>query len=91
MTPGFLLVLLFFQLLSIAMPAKVIRAALEDSTTGNYVIVLSEETSQRRFREIEEGVRNSGSIIYTTVNGDYAKIISANLSEHALEKVRLKE
>ena len=88
MNPGWSLVLLFLQFLSTAEPAKVIRAAPEDSTTGNYVIVLSEGTSQSRFLEIEERVKSTRSVIYTKVNGEFAKIISANLSEHALKKVK---
>ena len=82
-----LLLLVTAQILSTAEARDIVRAAPGELKTGNYIIALSEGTNQSRFDDIVEEVISTGSIIYSKVNGDFAKIISANLTEETLRKV----
>ena len=67
---------------------KILRAKTGVETTGNYMIVLSLDTSDERFREIESyvGVVAAGEKIHS-LNGRFSKIITTKLSEEALQRV----
>ena len=70
---------------------RVIRAAPGTETTGQYMVVMTPETSHERFEAIAEKVQtvSLSSKIHKT-EGPFAKMIVTRLSVDEAHKVRLK-
>ena len=69
---------------------RVIRADPGVETTGRYIVVLKSETSHDKFETIADEVRNESlnAAIFEKVEGPFAKIVTAELSEDGAHKVR---
>lgn len=70
---------------------RVIRAAPESNKTGCYIVKIEDSTSHDRFEELTEKILNESTDhrIYEKVEGSISKIVTARLSEDALDRVRL--
>ena len=70
-------------------PRRVIRAAPGEETTGNYIVVIEKETSHSTFEHIADEVRNESldHRIAEKVEGPFAKIIAAKMTEEAAHRV----
>ena len=68
---------------------KIIRAQAGAATTGNFIVKLSMDTSSERFNDLVKHIEREAddNKIHGRVDGRFAKIISARLSERALEMV----
>ena len=68
---------------------RIIRAAPESNKTGCYIVKLEDHTSHDKFEEIAEMVlkESTDHHIYEKVEGHAAKIITARLTEEALQEV----
>ena len=78
--------------LTVAIEAKkILRAQAGAATTGNFMVVLDKGVSSERFRQLVQlvGGNAEDQKVYSQVDGMFAKVITAKLSEEALEKVRL--
>ena len=70
---------------------RVIRAAPGIETTGQYIVVLTPETSHERFEAIAEKVRTQSlSSEIQKIYGLFAKMLVARLSVYEAHKVSLK-
>ena len=81
--------LLSLVLLIVAVEAKkILRAQEGAATTGNFMVTLDLDTPNERFDELVEmvGIHAADQKIHK-INGHYAKIITAKLSETSLERV----
>ena len=84
-------VILSLAILTTAIEAKKILRAQEGATkTGKFMVSLDLDTPDERFDELAEmvGVHAADQDV-KKLNGEIAKIITAALSESALETVRL--
>ena len=82
--------MLLLATLAMVMETKeIIRAQEGATTTGKFIIKLSRDTSTERFNDLVDYVERESedSQIYRKVNGNFTKIITARLSEAALEMV----
>ena len=68
---------------------KILRAQEGAATTGNFIVKLSANTSSGRFDDLVKHIESEADDgkVRTKVDGKFAKIISARLSETALEMV----
>ena len=84
------LILVLF-LVAAVQTRRVIRAAPGIETTGQYMVVLTPDTSHERFEAIAEKVQSQSlsSDIYK-IEGEFAKVIVAELSEAEAHQVSLK-
>ena len=84
--------LLFILLKDKAESRRVIRAASGSNTTGNYIVVVSDGTNHTRFLEIADRVKNESinSKVYEQVEGPFANIIAAKMTEDAAHRVSTK-
>ena len=83
-----ILVLLF---VAAVQTRRVIRAAPGIKTTGQYMVVLTPDTSHEKFEAIAENVRSQSlSSEIHTIEGQFAKVIIAKLSLDEAHKVSLK-
>ena len=83
--------LLSLVLLTVAVEAKkILRAQEGAATTGKFMVALDIDTPDERFDELVEmvGIQANDQKIHR-INGRFAKIITAKLSESALEIVCL--
>ena len=71
---------------------RVIRAAPGIETTGQYIVVLTPDTSHEQFEAIAEKVRTQSlsSEIYK-IEGQFAKMVVARLSVYEAHKVSFKK
>ena len=79
--------------LTVAVEAKKILRAQEGvAITGNFIVKLSADTSSERFDDLVEHIEHEAGDggVHAKVDGKFAKIITATLSETALEKVSCK-
>ena len=83
-----ILVLLFA---TVVQTRRVIRAAPGIKTTGQYMVVLTPETSHERFEAIAEIVRTQSlSSKIHKIEGPFAKVVVTKLSVEEAHKVSLK-
>ena len=83
-----ILVLLFA---AVVQTRQVIRAAPGIKTTGQYMVVLTQETSHERFEAIAEEVQSQSlSSEIHKIEGEFAKVITTKLSVDEAHKVSLK-
>ena len=83
-----ILVLLF---VAVAQTRQVIRAAPGIETTGQYMVVLTPDTSHERFEAIAENVRSQSlSFEIHKIESQFAKVIVAKLSLDEAHQVSLK-
>ena len=84
--------LLLVASLNFAESRRVIRAASGSNTTGNYIVVVSDGTNHTRFLEIADRVKNESinSKVYEQVEGPFANIIAAKMTEDAAHRVSTK-
>ena len=84
-------VLIFVLLVAAVQTREVIRAPSGIETTGQYMVVLTPDTSHERFEAIAEKVQNQSlsSEIYK-IEGQFAKVIVTELSLDEAHKVSLK-
>ena len=67
---------------------RVLQAAPGAATTGNYIVKLSQDTTHERFLEVVNLIEHdSDSTVHSSVDGQFAKFITARLSEDAIKKV----
>ena len=85
-------VILSLVLLTVAIEAKkILRAQAGAAKTGKFVVALDLDTSDERFYKLVKKVSiEADDKEIQRVNGNYAKIITAKLSERALEMVCFK-
>ena len=78
-------------LISLVESRRVIRAAPGEETTGNYIVVMEKETNHSTFEHIADEVRNESMDhkIAEKVEGPFAKIIAAKITEEAAHRVSL--
>ena len=70
---------------------KILRAQEGADTTGNFIVKLSADTSSERFDDLVDYIDSEAEDgVHTIVNEKFAKIITARLSETALEMVSCK-
>ena len=83
--------ILVLLLVAAVQTRRVIRAAPGIETTGQYMVVLTADTSHERFEAIAEKVQSqsSSSDIYK-IEGEFAKVIVTELSEAEAHQVSLK-
>ena len=82
-----ILVLLF---VAAVQTRRVIRAAPGIETTGQYMVALTLDTSHERFEAIAEQIQSqSSSSEIHKIEGQFAKVIVAKLSEVEAHKVSL--
>ena len=82
--------MLLLATLAVVMETKeIIRAQEGATTTGKFIIKLSRDTSTERFNNLVDYVehKSEDSKIYRKVYGKFTKIITARISEAALEMV----
>ena len=82
--------MLLLATLAMVMETKeIIRAQEGATTTGKFIIKLSRDTSTERFNNLVDYVehKSEDSKIYRKVYGKFTKIITARISEAALEMV----
>ena len=84
------LIYLLITTVAVVQARRVIRAAPGVETTGRYIVVLKHETSHDKFETIADEVRNESlnAAIFEKVEGPFAKIVTAELSEDGAHKVR---
>ena len=82
-------ILVFISIAYVAQTRRVIRAAPGAETTGNYIVVLKENTTHNRFEAIVDEVRNKSvdSKIFEKVESPIAKVVAANISEQSAHEV----
>ena len=68
---------------------KILRAQEGAATTGKFIVKLSADTSSERFDDLVKHIESEAGDgkVHAKVDGKFAKIISAKLSETALEMV----
>ena len=83
------LIYLLITTVAVVQARRVIRAAPGVETTGRYIVVLKSETSHDKFETIADEVRNESlnAAIFEKVEGPFAKIVTAKLSEDGAHKV----
>ena len=71
---------------------KILRAQEGADTTGKFIVKLSADTSSERFDDLVEYIESEAEDgrVHTMINGKFAKIITARLSETGLEMVSCK-
>ena len=84
-----LVLVLLLSAVAVVQTRRVIRAAPGVETTGRYIVVLKNETSHDKFETIADEVRNESlnAAIFEKVEGPFAKIVTAELSEDGAHKV----
>lgn len=92
------LALHFFSVLALCLlhagsARRVIRAAPDEETTGNYIVVMKENTTHSRFEAIADEVRKESSNLNISekVESPIAKIVAAKLTEDGAHKVIYKQ
>ena len=70
---------------------RVVRAAPGSTKTGHYIVKLHDDTSHAKFEELAEKILEESvdRKIHVKVEGSVSKIITADLPEDALDRVRL--
>ena len=82
--------ILVLLLVTAVQTRQVIRAASGIETTGQYMVVLRLNTSHERFETIAEKVQSQSlSSMLHKIEGQFAKVIVANLSVDEAHKVSL--
>ena len=68
---------------------KILRAQEGAATTGNFIVKLSADTSSERFDDLAKHIESKAGDgrVHAKVDGKFAKIITARLSETDLEMV----
>ena len=68
---------------------KILRAQEGAATTGNFIVKLSADTSSERFDDLVKHIESKAGDgrVHAKVDGKFAKIITARLSETDLEMV----
>ena len=86
---GSIALVLLLSIVAVVQARRVIRAAPGVETTGRYIVVLKNETSHDKFETIADEVRNVSlnAAIFEKVEGLFAKIVTAELSEDGAHKV----
>ena len=84
--------ILFVVAVSLVESRRVIRAVPGAETTGNYIVVLDKDTDHSTFELVAGEVRNKSvdHKIAEKVEGPFAKIIAAKITEEAAHKVSCK-
>ena len=77
--------------ISLVESRRVIRAAPGEETTGNYIVVVEKETNHSTFEHIADEVKNESvdHRIAEKVEGPFAKIIAAKMTEEGAHRVSL--
>ena len=84
-----ILILVLF-LVAVVQTSRVIRAAPGIKTTGQYMVALTLDTSHERFETIADKVQSQSlSSEIRKLEGQFAKVIVAKLSEAEAHKVSL--
>ena len=86
---GLFLGLVVLLVVSLAEAQRVIRAAPGTNTTGNYIVVLHDNTTRSRYEALVEEIRKESvdSDLYEKVEGSFAKVIAAKITEDSAHKV----
>ena len=83
--------ILVLLLVTAAQTRRVIRAAPGIETTGQFMVVLTSDTTHERFEAIADEVQSQSlSSGIHKINGQFAKVIVAKLSLDEAHKVSLK-
>ena len=84
------ILILVLLLVAAVQTSRVIRAAPGIKTTGQYMVALTLDTSHERFEAIADKVQSQSlSSEIRKIEGQFAKVIVAKLSEAEADKVSL--